>query len=155
MDDPRKWGTWLAPLLAAVAGWWVGLPIIVQTLGWTMLADTGLGILHAAYQRRWAWDKSYKGAIKKTAALILVLVAFRLQRHLGAALPVAEFVCGFFVCHFGGSALQNAGRIGLPIPPALKAALENMDSWGKKGGAVKGVRPATQPDAAKRKGESS
>ena len=65
----------------------------------------------------------WKGIAKKCVILLLVLVAARLDVVLGTSY-VRAGVCIAFLCNEVISILENAGLMGVPLPAALKNAVE-------------------------------
>ena len=73
----------------------------------------------------------WKGLAKKCVILLLVLVAARLDVVLGTSY-VRAGVCIAFICNEVISILENAGLMGVPLPAALKNAVELLQN--KKNG---------------------
>ena len=65
----------------------------------------------------------WKGIAKKCVILLLVLVAARLDVVLGTSY-VRAGMCIVFLCNEVISILENAGLMGVPLPAALKNAVE-------------------------------
>lgn len=117
---------------ATFAIWFHALPIFVQALLWTMLADIVLGMLRenpkTRKRRVYNFEKGWKSFRKKGAVLVLVGMASVLEKHspiLGQGLSSATAI--FFISHFGLSALNHAATLGVPMPPALREALSKME----------------------------
>lgn len=72
----------------------------------------------------------WRGLAKKCVVLLLVLVAAQLDVVLGMDY-VRAGVCVAFLCNEGISILENAGLMGVPLPAALKNAVELLQSKGK------------------------
>lgn len=73
----------------------------------------------------------WKGLAKKCMILLLVLVAARLDVVLATSY-VRAGVCIAFMCNEAISILENAGLMGVPLPEALKNAVELLQN--KKNG---------------------
>ena len=65
----------------------------------------------------------WKGLAKKCVILLLVLVAAQLDVVLGTSY-VRAGACIAFLCNEMISILENAGLMGVPLPAALKNAVE-------------------------------
>ena len=65
----------------------------------------------------------WKGLLKKGVVLLLVVVAVRLDVMLGTSY-VRDAVCIGFCCNELLSIIENAGLLGVPLPVALKNAVE-------------------------------
>ena len=72
----------------------------------------------------------WRGLAKKCVSLLLVLVAAQLDVVLGMDY-VRAGVCVAFLCNEVISILENAGLMGVPLPAALKNAVELLQSKGK------------------------
>lgn len=72
----------------------------------------------------------WRGLAKKCVVLLLVLVAAQLDVVLGMDY-VRAGVCVAFLCNEVISILENAGLMGVPLPAALKNAVELLQSKGK------------------------
>lgn len=67
-----------------------------------------------------------KGLCKKAMILLLVVVANLLDKQTGANF-VRDAVCIAFMINEAMSILENAGLMGVPIPAALKKALDILN----------------------------
>ena len=65
----------------------------------------------------------WRGLLKKGVVLLLVVVAVRLDVMLGTSY-VRDAVCIGFCCNELLSIIENAGLLGVPLPVALKNAVE-------------------------------
>ena len=73
----------------------------------------------------------FKGLIKKGVMLLVVLVAARLDLLLGVAF-VRDAVIIAFILNELISIVENAGLMGVPIPPVIKKAIDMLqDNAGK------------------------
>jgi toxin secretion/phage lysis holin len=64
-----------------------------------------------------------KGLCKKFMVFLLVVVANRLDKQIGASY-VRDFVCIAYIFNEGMSIIENAALMGVPIPKPLKKALD-------------------------------
>ena len=72
-----------------------------------------------------------KGLIKKCVIFMLVLVAVRLDLTLGTKY-IRDAVCIGFMVNELISIIENAGLLGVPMPLALKNAVELLQNKDKK-----------------------
>lgn len=72
----------------------------------------------------------WRGIAKKCVSLLLVLVAVRLDITLGTSY-IRDAVCISFCLNELLSITENAGLMGVPLPAALKNAVELLQSKGK------------------------
>ena len=73
----------------------------------------------------------WKGLAKKCVSLLLVLVAVRLDIVLGTSY-IRDCPCIAFMCNELISIIENAGLLGVPLPKALKNAVEILQTKNNK-----------------------
>ena len=130
-------GSWLASLFG---GWDTAL----STLLIFMAVDyvTGLvvaGVFHRSKKTDTGKLESragWKGLCRKGASLLIVLVAYRLDIVIGSAY-IRDAVIIAFLANETISIIENAGMMGIPIPPVIMRAIEvlkdKMESEGDQG----------------------
>lgn len=72
----------------------------------------------------------WKGLCRKGLTLLIVVVASRLDVMLGTTF-VKDAVCIAYICNEALSILENAGLMGVPIPKAIKNAIEILKKKGE------------------------
>ena len=127
-----------AAALGAVASFVTGIPAILWVLLGVMTLDyvTGLltGVLGVSGKTEGGHLSSraaFDGLMRKVMVLLVVLLAALLdlavQTGAGASFSaVTGATCLWFIASEGVSILENAARMGLPIPQTLQKALEVM-----------------------------
>ena len=123
-------------IAAAFGGWGAGM----TTLCIFMAVDyvTGLlvaGVFHASKKSesgRLDSRAGFKGLLRKGVILLIVLIAARLDILLNTTI-VRDAVVIAFCANEAISIIENAGLMGIPIPAALRRAIEALD---QKGGAA-------------------
>ncbi len=123
-------------IAAAFGGWGAAL----TTLCIFMAIDyiTGLlvaGVFHASKKSesgRLDSRAGFKGLIRKGMVLLIVLIAARLDILLNTTI-VRDAVVIAFCANEAISIVENAGLMGVPIPAALRRAIEALE---QKGGAA-------------------
>lgn len=103
-------------MLYAIWHWFDANPSF-RLLAILMTCDVITGILQAARQRAISSEISSAGMIKKVGMIVLVLVAKALESQVNS--PVAAMVAIFFSMSEGISIIENAGQLGVPIPPVM------------------------------------
>ncbi|HGD5920413.1 TPA: holin family protein [Streptococcus agalactiae] len=86
------------------------------------------GLMAAAVEKRLASNVGFKGIFKKIAILFLVSVGHLIDTEIikqGGA--IRTMVIFFYLSNEGLSILENAVRIGLPIPEKLQALLKQFN----------------------------
>lgn len=72
---------------------------------------------------------SYKGLVRKGMILLIVLMAHRLDLATGANY-IRDAVCIAFMANEALSIIENAGLMGVPIPPVVTNAIELLKKKG-------------------------
>ena len=123
IDYCRMKGAWL---VALAAGAWGGFHPLVQTLLILMILDFASGLLHAANSGKVSSDASWNGMRKKAMALVLVGAAHTFNATYSLGFDAGSAVAGFFCATEFISITENAGKLGLPLPKILVAAIEKL-----------------------------
>jgi len=91
------------------------------------------GVACAAINKELCSSTGFKGLIKKVFIFLLVALAAMLDKLVPATNgAVRSAVCMFYIANEGISILENAGRLGLPLPGALKGMLTKLKSEGEE-----------------------
>lgn len=133
-------------IAAAFGGWGAGM----TTLCIFMAIDyiTGLlvaGVFHASKKSesgRLDSRAGFKGLIRKGMILLIVLIAARLDILLHTTI-VRDAVVIAFCANEAISIIENAGLMGVPIPAALRRAI---DALAQKGGAAETLSDELTPE---------
>ena len=124
------WNT-IQVIIAGIGGW----------LGWFLGESDGLlytliafvavdyitGVMVAVSERKLSSEVGYKGILKKIFLLIMVGVAHVLDAHVmntGSMLRTA--VIFFYLSNEGISIIENAGKLGIPVPEKVRKVLEQL-----------------------------
>ena len=144
-----------AALGAAFAGWtWTPMHtvlvifmvidyisgVIVAALGLSPKSDTG----------KLSSKAGFIGLAKKAFIVFFVLLGAALDSALGVTVIQSMIIC-MYIANEGLSIVENASLLGMPVPKALRDALEVMRQKSEEGGtAVLSMRPrATQSEEEK------
>ena len=118
--------------LAAVGGWLGyflgGCDGLIYALVIFVAADYITGVMYAAVNRRLPSEIGFKGICKKVLIFILVGIAHILDEYIignGSILRTAAIF--FYLSNEGISVLENAAKLGLPVPEKLRAALHQLN----------------------------
>lgn len=123
-----------AQMAIAIIGGWLGYFLggmdgLLITLVAFMTLDYITGIMCAIIDKKLSSAVGFKGIFKKTLILILVGVANIVDVHfVGAGSALRSAVVCFYLSNEGLSLLENAARIGLPVPDKLKEVLAQLHS---------------------------
>ncbi len=100
---------------------------ILQALIALVVIDYLTGILAAFFEKSLNSSIGYRGICKKICIFLMVALANILDSTGGLGDPwVRTCVIMFFIANESLSALENAGRVGVPLPEPLIAALEKI-----------------------------
>ena len=119
----------------AFGGWTSALTTLVIVMGVDYI--TGLivaGVFHRSGKSKTGTLNScagFKGLCKKGVMLLIVLVATRLDITIGTGF-IKDCCVIAFVCNETISITENAGLMGIPIPPVIKKAIDVLKSKEEK-----------------------
>ena len=114
-------------LAGLMGGWDLLLKIMILMI----LLDYFTGILKSVYTKSLSSEIGYKGIIKKVMILIIVTVAYAVQRIINTSIPVREIVITFFLANECISITENAAVCGLPLPKKLTELLIQLRGEGE------------------------
>lgn len=101
-----------------------GLFIAITAL---MALDYITGILCGIAAKALSSETGFRGLVKKLMILVIIAVGHLVDNYIigtGSALMTAVIL--FFAANEGISILENAAKLGLPIPKKLKDVLEQL-----------------------------
>lgn len=127
-------------MLAACAGAYFsrfvgGMDALVYALLTLMALDYLSGVINAFSQKSLSSEIGFRGIAKKALMLLIVGAGSILDAavlNAGGALRGA--VIGFYIANEALSLLENAARLGLPVPEKLKQALLQLKQSQNKEG---------------------
>ncbi|OIJ17664.1 holin [Anaerobacillus alkalilacustris] len=122
--------------IAAVGGWlgWFlgGFDGFLYALITFVVVDYITGIMVAIINRELSSEIGARGIFKKILIFILVGVAHIIDtRIIGDGSAIRTAVIFFYMSNEGISIIENASRIGLPVPQKLKDVLAQLNGKSK------------------------
>ena len=102
----------------SLGGWDAAL----RSLVFVVVLDYISGVCAALFFKKISSEVGYKGIIKKFGIFVIVSAAWVVDDFTGVNI-LRTVTIAFFIANEGWSILENWGRIGLPLPEALKDAL--------------------------------
>lgn len=127
-------GVMFARIAAAFGGWSAALTTLIIFMSIDYLSGLILaGVFHRSNKTESGALESkagWKGLCRKGLTLLIVVVASRLDVMLGTTF-VKDAVCIAYICNEALSILENAGLMGVPIPKAVKNAIEILKKKGE------------------------
>ena len=121
------WGT-ITGAAGVVSEYFFGAwNMALEALVWAMVIDYVSGVLAAYVNPNLALNsqRGFRGICKKIMILLLVCLAHFIDTATGQAV-ICTAVIWFFLGNEGLSIVENAAKMGLPVPSRLKAALEQL-----------------------------
>lgn len=112
-------GAWLAQLYG-------GCDAVLAVLLVLLAVDYASGVMRAAYNCELSSSAGFRGLLRKGGILLVVLVAARLDAVMGEGHAVRSMTCMFYVANEGLSILENVGKLGVPLPEALRKVLAQL-----------------------------
>lgn len=119
-------GGWLGYFLGGCDGLVVALVVFVA-------ADYLTGVMCAISEKKLSSEVGFRGICRKVLIFILVGIANILDvQVIGTGSVLRTAIIFFYISNEGISLLENAGRLGLPIPEKLKLVLEQLHDKSEK-----------------------
>lgn len=98
-----------------------------------MVLDYLTGLMCGMYNKELSSSVGFKGLIKKCLILIVLIVAVLLDRLINEGTWVFRtLVAYFYIANEGISILENAARLGLPLPEKLIDVLSQLKEGNRK-----------------------
>jgi toxin secretion/phage lysis holin len=124
-------GGWLGYFLGGCDG-------LLYTLVIFVVVDYLTGVMVAINTKTLSSAVGFKGICRKVLIFLLVGVANILDVNvIGTGCVLRTAVIFFYISNEGISLLENAGRLGLPIPEKIKVVLEQLHDKAEKETGVK------------------
>ena len=123
---------WIQVVVAGVGGflsWFLGgMDGFLYALVAFVVADYITGVFCAIHDRALSSRVGWRGIFKKVVIFILVGVGTILDRYilLGENHIIRSAICFFYLSNEGISLLENATRLGLPVPRKLRDVLVQL-----------------------------
>lgn len=133
----KIWKT-IAAAAGAVVSFFSGLPPILWVLLSVMTLDYLTGIICGLMGKSQKTEHgglssstAFSGLLKKLLIIVIVALAYLLDHAVGLNVgvqfaAVSGATCLWFIASEGISVIENAAQMGVPIPKALRQALEVM-----------------------------
>ena len=135
MDMPQSilWLKRAAALLGAGPSWLLGgWDLALQILVIFVVFDYITGVVAAWHEKELDSNVGFYGIAKKILLFIPVAIGFWLDQFTGQEI-LRNIAIFFYIANEGISILENLGRCGVSIPPALLDALGQLKSKNQGG----------------------
>ena len=98
-----------------------------------IILDYVTGLAVACINKNLSSEVGFKGIAKKVVILLLVAVGNILDIYiLGGGVVCRSTVIGFYLANEGISILENAGKLGIPLPKKLISVLKQLKNDNNK-----------------------
>ncbi|MEG1811582.1 MAG: phage holin family protein [Clostridia bacterium] len=128
MDKVLDWLRYIAAAAGGIAAYlWGAWDALIIVLVCVVVLDYITGVCNAGLKHELSSMIGFKGIMKKVFIFALVALGTLADRVIpitNGALRSAVIL--FYIANEGLSILENAGELGLPLPGALKKALEKL-----------------------------
>ncbi len=101
-----------------------GMDMILCVLLWLITIDYITGVINAIVQGKLNSEVGAKGIAKKVSMLAVVAISNLISQYAG--MDIRTFVIGYYIANESISILENAGKMGAPIPKRLMDILEQL-----------------------------
>ena len=120
-------GGWLGYFLGGCDGLVIALVVFAA-------ADYLTGVMCAISEKKLSSEVGFRGICRKVLIFIMVGIANILDvQVIGNGSILRTAIIFFYISNEGISLLENAGRLGLPIPEKLKMVLKQLHDKSEKG----------------------
>ncbi len=110
-----------------------GTDALLRALLIAMGIDMMTGFICAFREKTLSSETGFVGIGKKVLILLIVGLAHMMDESIGGS-ALRSAVLGFYISNEGLSVLENAARLGLPVPGKLKDALTQLHGKGEQDG---------------------
>ena len=122
--DIRLWSASIGAVLGNFIG---GNDGLLYALIVFVVVDYITGVLCAVVEKNLASSIGFRGIFQKVMIFLLVGIANVLDtKILGAGAMLRSAVIFFYVANEGISIMENAGRMGLPVPEKMKGVFRQL-----------------------------
>lgn len=127
MDSFASLRAWIAGAGGVIGGYLGNIDSPLYALLAFMATDYVTGVLCGIAERSLSSSIGFRGICRKVYILALVGVANTLDIHvIGSGSVIRTTVIFFYISNEGISILENAERIGLPIPEKIRDVMKQL-----------------------------
>ena len=109
--------------IAALVG---GFDSLFQCFLLLMALDLICGLAAAWKENTLNSAKGWQGTVRKVVSILIIILAIKMDEISGNHGVLRNTTLLYFISNEGLSVLENAGRLGVPLPAALKKALQTL-----------------------------
>mgnify|MGYP002870067152 CR=1 FL=1 len=116
----------LAWVIAIFTWFFGGLDEVVKALIALAVIDYITGVCASGFEGKLSSKTGLKGIARKIVMFSFVGIAHILDRVIGGSDGFREVICLFYIGNEGISIMENAYRLGVPFPKALRKYFEQL-----------------------------
>lgn len=118
--------------IGGAVGWYLGgVDGFMYALITFVVIDYITGLMVAVLEHKLSSEVGFRGIFKKVLIFTMIGIANMIDVHLlGSGSAIRTAVIFFYVSNEGISIVENAAKIGLPVPKKLLDVLEQIKSKG-------------------------
>lgn len=126
MEDKLFWFKAVAGLVGgSIVGFLGGWDTALMVLVIFVVLDYVTGVVAAFYNKSLDSNIGFKGIVQKVLIFVVVAVGYWLDVLLGEQV-LRSVVIFFYIANEALSIIENLGQAGVPVPDALKGAVEKL-----------------------------
>jgi toxin secretion/phage lysis holin len=130
-----NWGIVFKVIVAGAGGFigflFGGWSVLLQILLTFMVIDYFSGVIAAYIEGKLSSKVGFQGIAKKVVILCIVVVSHMIDQTLGTKDTIRDAVIFFYLGNELVSFIENAGRMGVPLPAQLTNAVAILKQKGE------------------------
>ncbi|MFJ7734730.1 holin family protein [Lysinibacillus sp. NPDC097287] len=128
METNTLWVSIIGGITAWIAYLIGGVDELITALGILMAIDFTLGVMVAWFIKDVDSRKAFKGLLKKTAMMLMVIAAVQLDRATDSGDFMRHAMILFLIGMEGISMIENLGHLGIKVPRFLQNAFTQLQN---------------------------
>lgn len=126
METNTLWASLVGMFVAIIVYLIGGVDELVKSLTIIMATDFILGVMVAYSVKKIDSHKAFKGILKKTAMILMLIVAVQLDLVTNSEDLMRNAMILFLIGTEGISIIENLGKLGAPVPKFLVNAFSKL-----------------------------
>ncbi|WP_019422684.1 phage holin family protein [Paenibacillus sp. OSY-SE] len=107
-----------------------GWPLLLQVLVIIAVVDYATGVMAAGTEGKLRSSVGLIGIARKVFIFLIVAIAHQIDTVLGDQHLLRDATIFFYIANELLSIIENGGRMGVPLPPAIRQAVEVLKGKG-------------------------
>ncbi|UHA76075.1 phage holin family protein [Paenibacillus sp. 481] len=131
----EKWNLALKTGMAAAGGassfLFGGWPVLMQALLIMVIIDYATGLMASGIEGKLRSSVGLVGIARKVFIFMVIALAHQVDKVLGGQHLLRDATIFFYMANELLSIIENGGRIGVPLPPVIRKAVEVLKGKGE------------------------